>query len=78
MVISFKNVIVYRFLTFSDGISHLEDTGIGFSGCTGPLDSMKTALGSSYQKASSSVNEDTNVAILCNVGIPNVQSNFLQ
>lgn len=42
------------------------------------IQDMKTALGSSYQKASSSVNEDTNVAILCNVGIPNVQSNFLQ
>ena len=33
------SVHVYPFLAFSNLTCHLEDTGIGFSGCTVPPDS---------------------------------------
>ena len=54
----------YPFLTFSDLACHLEDTGIGVSGCTVPPDSNETELGSSNQEASPSVAKNNRVVLV--------------
>ena len=54
----------YPFLTFSDLACHLEDTGIGVSGCTVPPDSNETELGSSNQEACPSAGKNTRVVLV--------------
>ena len=54
----------YPFLTFSDLACHLEDTGIGVSGCTVPPDSNETELGSSNKEASSSSGKNTGIVLV--------------
>ena len=48
------SVDAYPFLAFSDLTCPIEDTGIGFSGCTALPDSKETELGSINQEASPS------------------------
>ena len=59
-----KSVDAYPFLTFSDMTCHLEDTGKVFSGCTVPLDSNETELGSSNQEASPSAVKNNRVVLV--------------
>ena len=47
-------IVVHLFLAFSVLTCHLEDTGMVFSGCTVPLDSKETELGSTGLGASPS------------------------
>ena len=51
------NVNACPFLVFSALISHLQDTGIGFSGGTVPPHNEKNELGSSDQEASPSADK---------------------
>ena len=53
-------IVVYPFLDFS----HLEDTGIGFSGCNVPSDSKETELGRSNQEASPSAGKNTGIVLV--------------
>ena len=53
------SVYAYQFLAFSDLTSHLEDMGIGVSGCT-----VQTKLRKSNQEASPSAGENTGVVLV--------------
>ena len=58
------SVDAYSFLAFSDLTCHLEDTGIGVSGCTMSPDSKETELGSSNQEASPSAGKNTGIVLV--------------
>ena len=64
LVIAVISVDAYPFLAFSDLTCHLEDTGIGVSGCTMSPDSKETELGSSNQEASPSAGKNTRIALV--------------
>ena len=54
LVVAMISVDAYPFLAFSDLTCHLEDMGIGVSGCTVPPDDKETKFGSCNQEASPS------------------------
>ena len=58
------SVDVYPFLDLSDLTCHLEDTGVGVTGCTVPPDSKETELGSSDQEASPSTGKNTGIVLV--------------
>ena len=58
------NLDAYLYLVFSDLIYLLQDTGIGVSTCTMPLDSKETELGSHNQEASPSAGKITEVVLV--------------
>ena len=58
------SVDAYPFLPFSDRTCHLEDTGIGVSGCTVPPDCKETERGSSNQHPSPSAGKNIGVILV--------------
>ena len=64
LVVAVISVDAYHFLAFWDLTCHLEDTGIGVSGCTVPSDSKETELESSDQEASPSAGRNTGVVLV--------------
>ena len=58
------NLDAYLYLVFSNLIYLLQDTGIGVSACTMPLDSKETELGSHNQEASPSAGKITEVVLV--------------
>ena len=57
-------LLKYLLKYFSNLTHHLEDTGIGVSGCTVPHGSKESDLGSSDQKASPSAGKNTGVVLV--------------
>ena len=57
-------LLKYLLKYFSKLTHHLEDTGIGVSGCTVPHGSKESDLGSSDQKASPSAGKNTGVVLV--------------
>ena len=64
LVVAVISVDAYPFLAFSDLTCHLQDTVMMFPGCTVPLDSMETELGSSDQELSPSAGKNTGIFLL--------------
>ena len=66
LVLAVINVDAYHFVAFSVLTCHLEDTGIGVTGCSVPPDSKETELGSTNQEASPSAGKNTKIVlVLC-------------
>ena len=63
-VVAVINVDACPFSAFSDLTCHLENTGIGFSGCTVLPGSRETELGNSDQEASPSAGKNTSIVLV--------------
>ena len=64
LVVAVISVDAYPFLAFSDLTCHLEDMGIGVSGCTVPPDDKETKFGSCNQEASPPSGKNTEVVLV--------------